>query len=61
MKIYDCFIFFDEELVLDVRLNCLNKFVDKFVIVESVYSHRGEKETLTKKFSKFKARSFIFY
>ena len=57
MKIYDCFIFFDEELVLDVRLNCLNKFVDKFVIVESVYSHRGEKRKPTfdiKKFSKFK-------
>ena len=47
MKIYDCFIFFDEELVLDVRLNCLNKFVDKFVIVESVYSHRGEKRKPT--------------
>ena len=43
MKIYDCFIFFDEELILDIRLNCLNKFIDKFVIVESVYSHRGEK------------------
>ncbi len=43
MKIYDCFIFFDEELILDIRLNCLDKFVDKFVIVESIYSHRGEK------------------
>ena len=44
MKIYDCFLYFDEELLLDLRLNCLNKFVDKFVIVESKFSHRGEKE-----------------
>ena len=44
MKIYDCFIYFDEELLLDVRLNILNKFVDKFVIIESIFSHRGEKE-----------------
>ena len=32
MKIYDCFIYFDEELLLDIRFNILNKFVDKFVI-----------------------------
>ena len=42
MKIYDCFIYFDEDLLLDIRLNILDKFVDKFVIVESRYSHRGE-------------------
>ena len=38
--------FYDEELLLEIRLNCLDKFVDKFVIVESKYSHRGEKEIL---------------
>ena len=42
MKIYDCFIYFDEELLLDIRLNILNKYVDKFIIVESKFSHRGE-------------------
>ncbi|MDA7828992.1 hypothetical protein N9A35_00445 [bacterium] len=42
MKIYDCFIYFDEELLLDIRLNILNKYVDKFVIVESNFSHSGE-------------------
>ena len=35
MKIFDCFMYFDEDLLLDLRLNTLNKFVDKFVIVES--------------------------
>ena len=42
MKIYDCFIYFDEELLLDIRLNILSKYVDKFIIVESKFSHRGE-------------------
>ena len=56
MKIYDCFIYFDEELLLDVRLNSLSKFVDKFVIVESRFSHRGEKRKPSfniKRFKKF--------
>ena len=34
MKIYDCFSYWDEDLLLDVRLNVLNEFVDHFVIVE---------------------------
>ena len=42
MKIYDCFLYFDEDLLLEARLNILNKFVDKFIIVESKFSHRGE-------------------
>ena len=41
MNIYDCFMYFDEDLLLDVRLNILNKFVKKFVIVESAYLHSG--------------------
>ena len=56
MQIYDCFIFFDEELLLDIRLNCMDKFIDKFVIVESKYSHRGEKRKPVfdiKKYKKF--------
>jgi len=54
MKIYDCFIFFDEELLLDIRFNCLNKLVDKFVIVESKYSHRGEKRDPVFNINKYK-------
>ena len=41
MKIYDCFIFFNENLLTEIRLNILNKFVDYFVICESYYDHRG--------------------
>ena len=45
MKIFDCFMYLDEDLVLDLRLNYLNSFVDKFVIVESKFTHSGKKET----------------
>ena len=41
MKIYDCFQFFNEENVLDLRLNILDEFVDFFVIVESTTDHQG--------------------
>jgi beta-1,4-mannosyl-glycoprotein beta-1,4-N-acetylglucosaminyltransferase len=57
MKIFDCFMYFDEEVVLDVRLNTLNQFVDYFVIVESKFTHRGDKRELKfnhEKFKKFK-------
>ncbi len=57
MKIFDCFMYFDEEVVLDLRLNVLNDYVDYFVVVESNFTHRGEKRKLMfdpKKFEKFK-------
>jgi len=57
MKIYDCFMFFDEEMMLDLRLNVLNKYVDKFVITEATYMHSGKPKKLLfdiNKFSKFK-------
>ena len=41
MKIFDCFMFYDEKLLLDIRMNILNEFVDYFVIVESKYYHNG--------------------
>ena len=44
MKIYDCFTYFDEMMLLNFRLNCLDKYVDKFVIVECKYNHRGIKK-----------------
>ena len=44
MKIFDCFQFFDEDMMLDLRLNILNDYVDKFVIVENLYMHSGTKK-----------------
>jgi len=57
MKIFDCFMYFDEEVVVDLRLNALDEFVDYFVIVESKFTHKGDKRDLKfnhKKFEKFK-------
>jgi len=56
MAIYDCFQFFDEEHILDLRLNILDKFVDFFVMVESTTDHQGNAKKLNfdlKKFRKF--------
>ena len=57
MRIFDCFMYFDEEIVLDTRLNYLDPYVDYFVIIESCYTHRGDKRNLKfniNKFNKFK-------
>ena len=59
MKIFDCFMYLDEELTLDIRLNSLNEYVDYFVIVESKFLHNGEKRDLKfdiKKYEKFKKK-----
>ena len=54
MKIFDCFMYFDEEEVLDLRLNVLYDNVDYFVIVESIYNHKGEERDLLFDLEKFK-------
>ena len=46
MKIFDCFMYFDEEMLLELRLNILSNYVDYFIIVESIYNHKGEKRDL---------------
>ncbi len=57
MKLYDCFMYFDEDLVLDLRLNILNNHVDKFIIAEATRDHAGNNKKLNfnyNNFSKFK-------
>ena len=46
MKFFDCFMYHDEDLILDIRLNTLNDYVDKFVIVEAKADHQGNKKKL---------------
>ena len=53
MKIFDCFMYHNEDTVLDVRLNYLDKFVDKFIIVESTFNHKGEEKQLNFNINKF--------
>ena len=50
-------MYFDEEVVLDLRLNTLDIYVDYFVIVESTFTHRGDRRNLKcdhKEFEQFK-------
>ncbi len=57
MAIYDCFQYFNEDHIVDLRLNILNKFVDYFVISESTRTHQGKEKKINfdiKNFTKFK-------
>ena len=57
MKIFDCTNYFNEDLMYGLRLEILDKYVDKFVVAESRYSHSGEPKKLhfdINKYSKFK-------
>ena len=53
MKIFDCTTFYNENMMMDVRFNILDPFVDKFVISEAKYSHSGEKKKLNFDINKF--------
>jgi len=44
MKIYDCITFSNEKLLYNLRLNILDKFVDKFIVIEANYTHAGNKK-----------------
>ena len=50
-------MYFDEDVILDLRLNTLNEYVDTFVIAEATRDHAGKEKKLNfdiKNFSKFK-------
>ena len=44
--IYDCFTFYNENNILNKRLLYLNNGIDKFVVVESTVTHRGNPKEL---------------
>ena len=59
MAIYDCFQYFNEDHMVDLRMNIQNDDVDYFVISESTKTHQGKTKKLNfdiKKFSKFKKK-----
>ena len=56
--IYDCFTFFNELDLLEIRLNILSPVVDKFVLVEADKTHTGETKPLI--FTENKARFAAF-
>ena len=54
MAIYDCFQYFDEDHILELRLNILDKYVDYFVISESTKTHQGKSKKINFDINKFK-------
>ena len=59
MAVYDCFQYFNEDHLVDLRLNILDKYVDYFVVSESTKNHQGEEKILNfdiNNFPKFKKK-----
>ena len=54
MAIYDCFQFFNEEHIAEIRFNILYDQVDFFVIAESTVNHQGKPKKLNFDIKKFK-------
>lgn len=54
MRIVDCFTYFDEDLILEIRLSTLYDYVDEFVICEATLDHAGNKKNLSFNIEKFK-------
>ena len=46
MNIVDCFMYFDEDMLLDIRLNTLSKYVYKFIVCEAKFNHNGLEKKL---------------
>ena len=59
MKLIDCFMYYDEDLILDLRLHTLNDQVHKFIIAEATKDHAGKDKKLNfniNNFLKFKEK-----
>tara|TARA_A100001015_G_scaffold274909_1_gene331681 strand:+ start:2717 stop:3523 length:807 start_codon:yes stop_codon:yes gene_type:complete len=59
MAIFDCFQFFNEDHIADLRFHILDEFVDHFVIAESTINHQGKAKKLNfdiNKYQKFKKK-----
>ncbi|MGL3827022.1 hypothetical protein [Candidatus Pelagibacter communis] len=57
MKIYDTTTYYEEDLMMDLRFNILNEYVDKFIVCEANFSHSGQKKEIKfdpNNFKKFK-------
>ena len=57
MQIFDCTTYFEEDLMMDIRFNILDQYVDKFIVCEALFTHSGNKKKINfdiNKFNKFK-------
>ena len=59
MKIIDTTTFYEENMMMDIRFNILDKFVDHFVVCEALFTHSGKKKKINfniNDYPKFKDR-----
>ena len=59
MAIFDCFQYFNEDHIADLRFNILDEYVDFFVVVESTVNHQGQTRKLhfdKNKYKKFQSK-----
>jgi beta-1,4-mannosyl-glycoprotein beta-1,4-N-acetylglucosaminyltransferase len=59
MKIFDCFKFFNELELLDLRLMVLDELVDYFVLVEANKTHTGKEKEFIFEQNKHKFSSYL--
>tara|TARA_B100000767_G_scaffold271212_1_gene296370 strand:+ start:120 stop:998 length:879 start_codon:yes stop_codon:yes gene_type:complete len=53
MKIIDTTTFFEEEMMMDIRFNILDKYVDYFIVCEALFTHRGERKNINFNINKY--------
>ena len=46
-------MFYDEDLIAELRFNILNQYINEFIVVESKYTHSGEKRELLFNINKY--------
>ena len=46
MKIIDCTTYFEEKMMMDLRFNILDPYVDRFIVCEAKFTHSGEKKEI---------------
>ena len=59
MKIIDSTTYFEEDLMMDLRFNVLDKYVDEFIVCEAAFSHSGKEKNINfdkKNFPKFEKK-----
>src|SRR5438045_3302668 len=56
--IYDCFLFYNELDLLDIRLHELDSIVDKFVLVEGTVTHTNDPKRLYYKENKIRFKKY---
>ena len=54
MKIFDCITYYNEPMLFDLRVNVLDKYVDKFIVIEARHSHSGKKKKLNFEINNYK-------